>query len=403
MVYRYLAYTNDRRLVRGTIESSSVEMAEDSLYKAGFQRIINLRESTSSIDWKKLFFGTPRVSKQGLIDFTNELAILTESGLTLLSTLKQLERQTSESSLKKVLSKIATDLQAGTPFNKAIAKYPRVFSETYCSMIEANERSGTLDYGLRQIVNELKQQVATKSQLQHAMIQPAIVTVVAIAVVFLLTIVVLPPLVEVFKNFGTELPLITRILIYFTDFVNAYKFHIITIVIALVLAITSLSKQRTGKQFLDKIILKIPMIGEIVIWNNTARFSRTMANLLKSGILLPETMSIILRTIGNTYIREAIDEVRKKLLQGQSFSTSMGSSKIFPKLLVEMVMVGESSGALETSLGTVADYFEAKVQRRISKLTTLLEPILILILGLGVGLIAVSVISAIYGLVGGMK
>jgi type IV pilus assembly protein PilC len=403
MVYRYLAYTNDRRLIRGTIESSSIEIAEDSLYKSGFQRIINLKESGSRIDWKKIFLGKPKISKQGILDFTTELAILTESGLTLRAALKQLERQSSGGSLKKVLSKVAADLQEGTPFNKAIAKYPQIFSETYCSMIEAHEKSGTMDSGLRQIAKELKQQVTTKSQIQHALMQPAIVTVVAVIVVFLLTIVVLPKLVDIFKQFGTQLPFITRMLILFTDFVNAYKFDIVIVVLALILAVTTLSKQHTGRQLLDKIILKLPMIGQMVLWNNTARFSRTMANLLKSGILLPDTMAIVLRTISNTYIREAVNEVRKRLLQGQAFSTSIGSSKLFPKLLIDMVMVGECSGTLESSLESAADYYEAKLQRSIGKLTTLLEPALIIILGLGVGIIAVSVISAIYGLVGSMS
>ena len=147
-----------------------MEMAEESLYKVGYYRIINLREGGSKIDWRKIFLGTTKIRKQGLLDFTTELAILIESGLTLLVALRQLEKQSSENALKKVIAKVSADLQGGTPFHKAIAKYPQVFSESYCSMIEANEKSGTLDFGLRQIAKELQQQVGTFSA--HVQVRP---------------------------------------------------------------------------------------------------------------------------------------------------------------------------------------------------------------------------------------
>jgi type IV pilus assembly protein PilC len=400
MMYRYTAYTSEKKLVRGTIESASVETAESSLYKAGFKRILDLEKTASDFDLKKLFTGSSRVSVQVLLDFTTELSILTESGLTLLIALRQLEKQSTEPNIKKIAAKLAQDLQGGSPFHQALGMHPQVFSETYCSIMEANEKAGTLDAGLRQLIKQLKQQIAIKSQIQGAMTQPAIIIGLAVVVVALLSIVVLPPLADVFRQFGANMPFTTKLLIGFSDFVNAYKYGIVLALALLVGAVLLVLKQPGTKPVLDRMMLKAPLIGQVVNWNNTAYFSRTLSNLLGAGILLPESINILLRGITNTPFREALADVRKQLVQGQSLSSIMGKNKIFPPLLVEMIGVGETSGNLEYSLGTVADYFEAKVGKRINQLTSLLEPILILAVGLVVGFIAVSMISTIYGLVG---
>jgi type IV pilus assembly protein PilC len=404
MIYRYVAYGGDKRMVSGTIESASPETAEDSLYRAGYNRIIKLQETGSrKIDFKKMFLGTPKITRQALLDFTNELAILLESGLTLLMGLKQLERQSAKGALKGVVGDIATDLQGGTPFHKALLKHPNVFSETYTSIIEANEKAGTLDSGLKQIAKELKQQIEMRSQIQRAVTQPAIIVCLAIAVVILMVIVVLPPLVEVFRQFGAELPVTTKVLIAFSDFVNANKVALLIGILVVVLLLAVLFRQPKTKQYMDKWLLRVPMLGELLVWHNTARFTRTMSNLLRAGILLPDTINILLRSISNTYFRDALSEIRRQLVQGQSLSSAIAKNKVFPQLMVEMTAVGETSGELEASLGMLADYFESKTDKRINRLTSLLEPALMLGIGLVVGVIAVSVISTIYGLVGSIK
>jgi type IV pilus assembly protein PilC len=403
MMYRYTVYTNERKIVRGTIESSSVEMAEESLYKAGFQRILDLRKEGSTIDFKRAVFGSGKVSKQALLDFTTELAILTESGLTLLAALRQLEKLSNEGGMRDVVSKLVAELQSGTPFHQALAMHPQVFNETFCSVMEANERAGTLDAGLRQNAKELKQQIAIRSQIQKAATEPAIIIVLAIGVVFLMTLVVLPPLVDIFRKMGAELPLTTRIMIGFSDFADANKWNILVAIPVIAIFGTLFMRQKRTKELLDQYILQAPMLGDIIIWHNTARFTRTMSNLLGAGILLPDAMNVVLRNISNTYLREAMSDVRKNLVQGQSLSSTMSNNKIFPQLLVEMMGVGESSGNLEATLGMVADYFENKVDKRITRMTSLLEPVLILSIGLVVAFVAVSLVSAMYGMTGAFK
>jgi type IV pilus assembly protein PilC len=403
MIYRYKAFTADKKIVSGTIESTSLKGAEDNLYTAGYQRIIELQQASSGFDWKKIGTGQLKLSQEALLDFTTELSILTESGLTLLLALRQLEKQATSGALKQIVSKLASDLQGGTPFHQALSMHPQVFPAAYCSVMEANEKAGTLDSGLRQLAKELKAQIAIKSQIQRAITQPLIIVVLAIVVVILLTVVVLPPLADIFRQFGANLPFTTKILIGFSDFFNANLIVILVTMVFIVIAAIIIFKHPSTKPVIDKYILNAPVFGQVVIWNNTAHFSRTLSNLLGAGILLPDSINIMLKGIGNTYIRNALSEVRKQLVQGQALSVTMANNKIFPPLLVEMIGVGEASGNLEFALGTVADYFETKVEKRINRLTSLLEPALILCIGLVVGFIAITMISTIYGLVGSFQ
>jgi len=400
MIFKYTVYTPDKKIIRGTIESSSMDIAESSLYQAGYTRVLELQKGSLNIDWKKLAFGKPRISTQTLMDFTTELSILTQSGLTLLQALRQLENQSTDTAIRNIVTKLATDLQGGIPFHQALSMYPGIFSESYCSIMEANEKSGTLDAGLNQIVKQLKQQIDIKAQVQSAITQPLIIVGLAVVVVLLMGFVVLPPLANIFSQFGQDLPITTRILIGFSNFLSNYKLLILLCIMLVVGFTVFLLKQPRTKPVIDRILLRLPLIGQIINWNNTANFSRTLSNLLGSGILLPESINIMLKGVTNTVFKEALTELRKQLVQGQSLSAIMSKNSIFPPLLVEMIGVGETSGNLEYALGTVAEYFENKVEKRISKLTSLLEPVLILGVGLVVGFIAISMISTIYGLVG---
>jgi type IV pilus assembly protein PilC len=401
MMYRYTAYTNDQRVVEGTIESMSQESAEASLYKAGFKHILNLKKASTQVDWKKLFMGKPKIKQQELLDFTNELVILTESGLTLLMALKQLERQATGGAFKSIVGNLSDEIQGGTPFYQSLKNYPQVFSETFCSVIEASEKAGSLDDGLKQLAKQIKQQIELKSQIMRSMTQPLIVGGLAVVVVIVMAVVVLPPLTAVFSQMGANLPITTRILMGFSDFISNYKLQLLIAIIIIVVGVMLFMKRPETKPLMDKLVLRSPVIGRVIIWHNTARIARTLSNLLAAGILLPDCINIMLRGIGNTQFRQALTDMRKELLQGQSFSRAIENNKLFPTLLSDMIGVGESSGNLEYALGTVADYFESKVEKRINRLTALLEPALTLGVGLVVGFLAVTMISTIYGLVGG--
>ena len=403
MLYRYEAYNKDKMMVRGTIEGVSEENAEAMLYQAGFERILRLKAAGKPYDWRKLVLGSPQINKQALRDFTNELGIMITAGLSLQKALGQLEKQATERNLKVIVGKMAADLRAGIPLHQAMAAHPQVFNQTYVSMIESNEKSGTLDDGLHQIAREIKQQVETRARIQQALVQPAIVVALAVVVIFILVSFVLPRLTKVFTQFGSTLPASAQLLVNISDFANAYKFHVLFILIVLIGGTVLLARRPAGKRYLDDFLLKMPLIGQVILWDNTARFSRSASNLLKAGVLLPDAMNIITRGISNTHLRESLADVRSKLVQGQTFSAAINADPVFPKFLTEMIAVGESSGTMENSLSTVADYYEAKTTRKIDRLTGLIEPTLIIVLAAGVGFIAVTMISTIYGMMNQIK
>jgi type II secretory pathway component PulF len=247
------------------------------------------------------------------------------------------------------------------------------------------------------------EQIDTRAKIQQSLIQPIIIIVAAIGVFVLLTVFVMPRLTSVFTQLGAELPLVARILVNLSDFINEHKLELLVAVLVIVLGIMLIYRSRSGKNTLDKQILRLPLIGELILWQNTARISRSLSNMLKSGILLPNALTIVLRSVGNLRIQEALNTVRTRLVQGQSFSSSLNDDNVFPTLLMEMVAVGEKAGTLETSLTTVADYFETRSQRRIARVTSLLEPALIIILALGVAFIAIAVFSTVYGVLDTIK
>ncbi len=400
MLYRYSAYTTDKKIINGTIESTSLGSAEDSLYKAGFRRILNLQKINSALNWKSSVLGTPKVKPEALLDFTTELVILTQSGMTLLMALKQLEKQSADNNMRGVISSLAEDIQGGSPFHTALGKHPNVFSETFCCVMEANEKAGTLDSGLQQLAKQLRQQMAVKNRVTQALTQPLIIIGLAIVVAIIMAVVVLPQLVNIFNSFGAQLPWNAKLLIAVANFINEQIYSIIIGVILLVIVIVMVLKNPGSKPGLDRLVLKLPLVGQVIRWNNTAYFSRVLSNLLSAGILLPDGINIMLRGISNTHFREAVSTARKELIQGQSFSSAIAQNNLFPPLLVELIGVGESSGNLEHALGTVADYFDSKVEKRINKLISIMEPALIILISLGVGFIAITMISSIYGLVG---
>jgi type IV pilus assembly protein PilC len=269
--------------------------------------------------------------------------------------------------------------------------------------MEANEKAGTLDAGLQQIAKQLRQQMAVKNRVTQALTQPLIIIGLAIVVAAVMAVVVLPQLVNIFNQFGTELPWNAKLLIAVANFINDQKFSIIIGLIFFAIMVAIILKNPGSKPGLDKLVLKLPLVGQVIRWNSTAYFSRVLSNLLSAGILLPDAINIMLRGISNTHFRAAVSNARKELIQGQSLSSAIAQNPLFPPLLVELIGVGESSGNLEHALGTVADYFDAKVEKRINKLISIMEPALIIAISLVVGLIAITMISSIYGLVGSFQ
>ena len=403
MAYQYRVYTLDKRIVQGTIAATSESMAEETLSRAGHHRILSLREVQPRPSLEQLIPIFLGVNNQDVIDFSRQLATLIESGVPILTSLQLLEGQASKAALKKVIAGLVEELQGGSSLSQALTKYPQAFSSTYCQVIKASEQAGNLEVGLKQVAGYMEKRMMMKKKVIRAMAYPTLILLMAIGVVALLVTVVLPPLVGLFTSFGTELPWTTRLLITVAGFLINYKFYLLGGLFTLIILIVGYMRQPAGKLTMDRLMLKIPVISSINLQRNMCHFCQTTSMLLKAGLLLPQIMNIVIQTVGNRIIRQALRDVREKLVQGQGLSQPMAAIELFPRLLVEMVVVGEKTGNLESTLATLADFYEEKVNQRIDALISMIEPALTLGTGVVVGFIAISMITALYSIVGSIR
>ncbi|HEY40837.1 MAG TPA: type II secretion system F family protein [Dehalococcoidia bacterium] len=402
MIFEYTAYTADGKTVKGTIDGTSETMAEDALYQAGYQRILSLTEVRPQKSIRELmpsFFG---IKGGDVVDFSRELATLIESGVNILNALQLLQEQNTNSAFKKVIADLINDLRGGSSFSVAISKYPQVFSRTYCQVMKASERSGSLEAGLRHIAEYIDKQAAARKKIQGALAYPILLGLMGIGVSVILLTVALPPLVEMFSTLNATLPLQTRILIGVSNFLTDYKIHILVGLVALAGLGIACLRFPEGKLAFDKFLLRMPVIGPIVLQRNMYHFCHTTAMLLKAGLHLPEIMDIVVPSIGNGVVHQALVELREKLVQGQGLSRPMAEIGLFPSLMVEMVAVGEKTGDLESMVANIADRYEYAVDQRIAGLVRMIEPAMTVLSGLLVGFIALSFIGPLYSIVGTM-
>jgi type IV pilus assembly protein PilC len=398
MAYKYRAYTTDKKIIQGTINVATENLAESALYNAGYRNVLSLEEVTPGFKIENLIPSLYGVKTREVIDFSNQLATLIQSGITILAGLRLLEGQTARKALKKVLAGLAEDIQAGSSLSQALMKYPQAFSNTYCQVVKASEQAGTLELGLQQAAVYLEKQANARQKLTRAMAYPIFVMLLAVGVSILLIIVALPPMVSLFNSFNAELPWTTRTLTVIANFVLDYRLAILIVIVALALTIYTLLKIPAVQLFKDKMILKIPVIGTIVIERSMAMFCQTAGMLLKAGLRLPPILDIVIQTNKNRVLRQLFTDVRESLVQGAGLSQPMSQNKLFPELLVEMVMVGEKTGVMDTSLATLAVFYENKADRKMDTLISMIEPALTVIIGLVVIFIALSVITPMYSI-----
>ena len=402
MAYQFKAYTIDKRVVQGTIDAASESTAEEALYRAGYQRVLSLKQMRRSLSLERLLPTLFSVKTQDVIDFSRQLATLIESGITILTTLQLLEEQAFRPVFSKVIAGLVSELRGGSSLSQALSKYPQAFSYTYCQVVKAGEQAGNLEVGLKQIAGYMERQVATRKRIRGALTYPIAVLFMAIGVFVLLITVALPPLVGLFTALGTELPWMTRSLIAISNFLTNYKFYLLGGVAIVAISIIGYMRLPAGKLTMDRLWLKLPLIGPINVQRNVGHFCRTASMLLKAGLLLPQTMSIVIQTIGNRIIRQTLKEVREKLVQGQGLSQPMAAIDLFPRLMVEMVSVGEKTGNLDSTLATLGDYYEQRVDQRVNTLISMIGPALTAGVGLIVAFIALSIITPLYSILGSM-
>jgi type IV pilus assembly protein PilC len=399
MSFRYVALGPDGEQVRGALDVASEAQAERALWDANY-RVISIREERKLPGVEQIFPSLFAVKKRALITFSRQLATLLESGVPVMRSLELLEEQASSKPLADAIAGISKSIRGGSTFASAIEQHPAVFPPLYARMVELGERTGHIEQMLRQLATYMEREEAVAKRVKGALAYPAFMMVLAVIVVGILVTTALPPLVELFKEFNGNLPITTRLLIGFTEFTKTYRVQILVVVGGIGLGGAWLFSQPVGKRMIDRVLLTVPVFKAITINANAARFSRTLAILLRAGLPLTEIMDMVVKTTDNGILRGHVEDVRRQLMDGEGLSGPMTAAGCYPPLLIQMVAVGEETGTLDANLEITAEFYTREVDEKVDALTAMMTPALTIVMGVVVGFIALSLIMPMYQLIG---
>ena len=341
--------------------------------------------------------GKGKVPRTDLMHLSRQLAAFLRAGIPILEALELLGEESANVRLRQVLGDVASSIRGGDTFAEAMDAHEDVFPVSYRTMLRAAELTGELDLVLEQLSEYLERDVAARAKIKAALAYPAIIAVLSVATVLIITIFVLPRFKTFFASLGQDLPLPTRLLISITDGLNAsWPFLLVG---AIVLGFSSAGAVRTagGRLMLDRVLLRTPVLGDIVRYSAVERFCRILSSMLVAGVPMPDAMAVASTGVGSKVYEASLLTARDRMLEGQGISRPLAASGLFPPAASQMIRVGESTGSLDAQLVAAARFYERELDYKIKRFTTLIEPTVIVIMGLIVGFVAVALISAMYG------
>ncbi len=330
--------------------------------------------------------------------FSRQLSTFLRVGVPITDAIRLLQNSSSSGAFRAALEDISEDLDAGESFSTAIQHHPSVFNQLYVDMVKAAEYSGTLDSVLAQVASYLQRQDSAIKKLRSAMIYPAVILVLAIAVCTVLIAFVLPNFVSMFHEFKADLPLPTKILLAIGTFAQEWRFEIVGGVFFGILAILLFAYSGPGKVFWDYTVIRLPVIGGIVTYSIVERFTRTLSTMLRAGISISQTFDVAIASAGNVRYKRGLDAVKRRMVTGDGFSGPLADTGLFAPMIIRMIRVGEETGTLDASLEQIADFLNEEMDYKVRNMISLMEPALVIAVGAAVGFVAVSVILPMYGL-----
>lgn len=364
----------------------------------------------TSVKEKGLEIAVPKISRVGKVKakelalFTRQFSVMIDAGLPLVQALDILATQQGNAYFKSVLTQVKQDVEEGATLAAAMARHPKAFDNLFTNLIEAGETGGMLDIILQRLSTYIEKIVKLKRDVISAMIYPTAVIVIAIGVISIIMVVVIPQFQNIFLGLlgpGEQLPLPTRIVVGISDFLAGWGgLAIFLATVAAIVGTVFYRRTPKGQYNTDKILLRLPIVGVILLKIGVARFARTLSTLLSSGVPILQSLEITARTAGNKIIEEAILKVRDGVERGESFVDPLREAKVFPLMVAQMVGIGEQTGALDAMLGKIADFYEQEVDTAIANLLTLIEPVMIGFLGITIGSIVIAMYLPLFTLVG---
>jgi type IV pilus assembly protein PilC len=401
-VFQYKARGSDGKIATGLVEAPNETAASKLLHDKGLF-VVGLSHSAGNLSGSSLLQRFQKVSFTDIVNFTRQLATMIVAGLPLPEALTILRAQATNKLFQSMLQDVERQIVGGGTLGDALAKYPQYFSNTYIALVRAGESSGTLDQVLARLADILESQREFKSKVQGAMIYPVIIMIGMTAVVFIMMTVVVPKLTDLYKDFNIDLPASTKLLMSISGFFVSYWWLMIILGVGFSALFARWKKTPEGELVVDTVLLKIPLFGELQKKVILVEFTRTLGMLISSGIHILEGLQILRESLSNVLFRNAIGDIAKKVEKGFPLGDTFGQYPVFPPIVSQMMKVGEETGKLDDTLLKLSKYFQTESENLVKGLTTAIEPIIMVFLGVGVGFIVISVITPIYNLTSQFK
>ncbi len=397
--FAYKARMLSGSTTEGTIEAADQRTAMDELRK---QKLIPIEVTETSKAIGEIFASInpfkPSVKSKELVLFSRQLSTLVSAGVPLVQGLSILEEQVESKLFKSIVHQIREDIEAGQSITDALRKHPAAFEELYVSMIKAGEVGGILDVILERLSAYLEAAEALRGKVKSAMMYPLVVCSIAGAVTLFLIIGVIPTFKSIFEGFGAELPFVTQFMIDLSDFLRKFFIVVIAAPFAFFWALKQYGKTEGGKRNIDATLLKVPVFGMLLRKVAVAKFTRTLATLIKSGVPILQALETVAKTAGNKVIEIAVMTSRESVKEGERIATPLRKSGVFPPMVIQMIAIGEETGNLDAMLGKIADFYDQEVDAAVKGLTSMIEPIIIVLMGLVIGFIVIAMFLPMFEL-----
>lgn len=400
-VYNWEGINRQGATVKGTNEAAT-EIAVREMLKKQNIRVKNVKEKPKDILADiKLF--QPKVTTRDLILFTRQFSTMIDSGLPLIQGLEILSAQTENPTFKQIITRIKNDVEGGGTFATALGKHPDVFDNLYVNLVAAGELGGVLDTILQRLAAHIEKNAKLVSKVKGALVYPSVIAIVAIVVVMVLLIFVIPVFAEMFSSFGGELPGLTKAVMDLSNFIRAYWWAIFGGTALFVVGFKKWKKTDSGEYIFDKFMLRAPVIGDLLRKVAVAQFTRTMGTMLASGVPILDGLEIVAKTAGNRIVEDAIYATKASISEGKTIAEPLMKSGVFPPMVCQMVSVGEQTGALDSMLTKIADFYEEEVDQAVDTLTSLIEPMMMVFLGGTVGTMLAAMYLPIFKIAGAVE
>lgn len=403
-VYEYRVRDRSGKILKSQMEAESVNQVRD-LLRAKNMMIVEIKAPKAGLnaDIKIPFLDNRPPGLKQVSIFSKQLATLINAGVPLVQSLTILQKQIEHKGFQEVVKNIRTEVEAGTPLSEAIAKYPKIFDRLYVNLVRAGETSGTLDTVLERIAAFQEKDLALRGKIRSAMTYPTVVLVFALLITFFLLTTVVPQFAGILTQLNAPLPFITRMLMAVSEFLKHSSLYIVLGIAALVFAYRWYYSKPQGRHVIDDIKLRTPVFGNLIQKSAISSFARTFGLLISSGVNIIESLEITRGTANNAIVEDSIENAKNVVMVGEQMSSSLATSKVFPPMVVSMINIGEETGAMDTMLDKVGDFYDREVDEAVEGLTAAIEPLMIVFLGGIVGTIVAGMFLPMFSIIGALS